>query len=146
MEQKSNNSLMKKTKIELVNIILRKDEREKDLLSQISTDKTKDTTILQLKDKVDRYKNKINSLNDELDAKKVTNERLGATIKACNQNINDLTNKLDYLNGQIEDYQKGCDNCVTQTQIKVDNLYRYKYYSLIVSVLFIIAMIIMLFF
>ena len=49
MEQKSNSSLIKKTKAELVGIILRKDEREKELLSQISTDKTKDTTILQQK-------------------------------------------------------------------------------------------------
>lgn len=63
MEQKSNNSLMKKTKAELVGIILRKDEREKELLSQISTDKTKDTTILQQKDEINRLK-------DELDNKK----------------------------------------------------------------------------
>lgn len=149
----SNNSLIKKTKTELVNIILKKDEKEKELLSQISIDKTKDTDILQLKDK-------INKLKDELDNKKITNERLGATIVSCEQNIEDLNNRLNAQESElrkahkdiydfekeIEDYQKGCDNCVTQTQIKVENLYRYKCYSLIVTILFIIAMVKIVFF
>ena len=129
MEQKSNNSLIKKTKAELVGIILRKDEREKELLSQISTDKTKDTTILQQKDEINRLK-------DELDNKKKTNERLGATIKACEENIedrNELINKykidienynklINDLKNDIVDYQNGCDSCVTQTQIKLNNI------------------------
>ena len=139
MEQKSNNSLMKKTKAELVGIILRKDEREKELLSQISTDKTKDTTILQQKDEIDRLK-------DELDDKKKTNERLGATIKCCEQNIEDLNKQIDKLKNDINDYQDGCDSCVTQTQIKLDNINFYKIYCFIVSVLFIIAMVILIFF
>lgn len=139
MEQKSNSSLMKKTKAELVGIILRKDEREKELLSQISTDKTKDTTILQQKDEIDRLK-------DELDDKKKTNERLGATIKCCEQNIKDLNKQIDKLKNDINDYQDGCDSCVTQTQIKLDNINFYKIYCFIVSVLFIIAMVILIFF
>ena len=124
---------MKKTKAELVGIILRKDEREKELLSQISTDKTKDTTILQQKDEINRLK-------DELDNKKKTNERLGATIKACEENIedrNELINKykidienrnklINDLKNDIIDYQNGCDSCVTQTQIKLDNINFYK--------------------
>lgn len=139
MEQKSNSSLMKKTKAELVGIILRKDEREKELLSQISTDKTKDTTILQQKDEIDRLK-------DELDNKKKTNERLGATIKCCEQNIEDLNKQIDKLRNDINDYQDGCDSCVTQTQIKLDNINFYKIYCFIVSILFIIAMVILIFF
>ena len=153
MEQKSNSSLIKKTKAELVGIILRKDEREKELLSQISTDKTKDTTILQQKDEINRLK-------DELDNKKKTNERLGATIKACEENIEDRnelihkyeidiedSNKLiDDLKNNIIDYQNGCDSCVTQTQIKLDNINFYKIYCFIVSILFIIAMVILIFF
>lgn len=139
MEQKSNNSLMKKTKAELVGIILRKDEREKELLSQISTDKTKDTTILQQKDEISRLK-------DDLDNKKKTNERLGATIKCCEQNIEDLNKQIDKLKNDIEDYQNGCDSCVTQTQIKLDNINFYKIYCFIVSILFIIAMVILIFF
>ena len=153
MEQKSNNSLIKKTKAELVGIILRKDEREKELLSQISTDKTKDTTILQQKDEINRLK-------DELDNKKKTNERLGATIKACEENIedrNELINKykidienynkvINDLKNDIVDYQNGCDSCVTQTQIKLDNINFYKIYCFIVSILFIIAMVILIFF
>lgn len=139
MEQKSNSSLMKKTKAELVGIILRKDEREKELLSQISTDKTKDTTILQQKDEIDRLK-------DELDDKKKTNERLGATIKCCEQNIEDLNKQIDKLRNDINDYQDGCDSCVTQTQIKLDNINFYKIYCFIVSILFIIAMVILIFF
>lgn len=139
MEQKSNSSLMKKTKAELVGIILRKDEREKELLSQISTDKTKDTTILQQKDEIDRLKN-------ELDNKKKTNERLGATIKCCEQNIEDLNKQIDKLKNDINDYQEGCDSCVTQTQIKLDNINFYKMYCFIVSILFIIAMVILIFF
>lgn len=144
---------MKKTKAELVGIILRKDEREKELLSQISTDKTKDTTILQQKDEINRLK-------DELDNKKKTNERLGATIKACKENIedrNELINKykidIEYRNklindlkNNIIDYQNGCDSCVTQTQIKLDNINFYKIYGFIVSILFIIAMVILIFF
>lgn len=144
---------MKKTKAELVGIILRKDEREKELLSQISTDKTKDTTILQQKDEINRLK-------DELDNKKKTNERLGATIKACEENIedrNELINKykidiedrnklINDLKNNIIDYQKGCDSCVTQTQIKLDNINFYKIYGFIVSILFIIAMVILIFF
>lgn len=139
MEQKSNSSLMKKTKAELVGIIIRKDEREKELLSQISTDKTKDTTILQQKDKINRLK-------DELDNKKKTNERLGATVKCCEQNIEDLNKQIDKLKNDINDYQNGCDSCVTQTQIKLDNINFYKIYCFIVSILFIIAMIILIFF
>lgn len=139
MEQKSNSSLMKKTKAELVGIILRKDEREKELLSQISTDKTKDTTILQQKDEIDRLK-------DELDDKKKTNERLGATIKCCEQNIKNLNKQIDELKNYINDYQEGCDSCVTQTQIKLDNINFYKIYCFIVSILFIIAMVILIFF
>lgn len=139
MEQKSNSSLMKKTKAELVGIILRKDEREKELLSQISTDKTKDTTILQQKDEINRLK-------DELDNKKKTNERLGATIKCCEQNIEDLNKQIDKLKNDINDYQEGCDSCVTQTQIKLDNINFYKMYCFIVSILFIIAMVILIFF
>lgn len=139
MEQKSNSSLMKKTKVELVGIILRKDEREKELLSQISTDKTKDTTILQQKDEIDRLK-------DELDDKKKTNERLGATIKCCEQNIKNLNKQIDELKNYINDYQEGCDSCVTQTQIKLDNINFYKIYCFIVSILFIIAMVILIFF
>lgn len=139
MEQKSNGSLMKKTKAELVGIILRKDEREKELLSQISTDKTKDTTILQQKDEINRLK-------DELDNKKKTNERLGATIKCCEQNIEDLNKQIDKLKSDINDYQDGCDSCVTQTQIKLDNINFYKIYCFIVSILFIIAMVILIFF
>lgn len=153
MEQKSNSSLMKKTKAELVGIILRKDEREKELLSQISTDKTKDTTILQQKDEINRLK-------DELDNKKKTNERLGATIKACEENIEDrnkLINKykidienrnklINDLRNDIIDYQNGCDSCVTQTQIKLYNIKFYKIYCFIVSILFIIAMVILIFF
>lgn len=139
MEQKSNNSLMKKTKAELVGIILRKNEREKELLSQISTDKTKDTTILQQKDEISRLK-------DDLDNKKKTNERLGATIKCCEQNIEDLNKQIDKLKNDIEDYQNGCDSCVTQTQIKLDNINFYKIYCFIVSILFIIAMVILIFF
>lgn len=139
MEQKSNSSLMKKTKAELVGIILRKDEREKELLSQISTDKTKDTTILQQKDEINRLK-------DELDNKKKTNERLGATVKCCEQNIEDLNEQIDKLKNDINDYQDGCDSCVTQTQIKLDNINFYKIYCFIVSILFIIAMIILIFF
>ena len=144
---------MKKTKAELVGIILRKDEREKELLSQISTDKTKDTTILQQKDEINRLK-------DELDNKKKTNERLGATIKACEENIEDRnelihkyeidiedSNKLiDDLKNNIIDYQNGCDSCVTQTQIKLDTINFYKIYCFIVSILFIIAMVILIFF
>lgn len=139
MEQKSNSSLMKKTKAELVGIILRKDEREKELLSQISTDKTKDTTILQQKDEINRLK-------DELDNKKKTNERLGATIKCCEQNIEDLNKQIDKLKNDINDYQEGCDSCVTQTQIKLDNINFYKMYCFIVSILFIIVMVILIFF
>lgn len=139
MEQKSNSSLMKKTKAELVGIILRKDEREKELLSQISTDKTKDTTILQQKDEINRLK-------DELDNKKKTNERLGATVKCCEQNIEDLNKQIDKLKNDINDYQEGCDSCVTQTQIKLDNINFYKIYGFIVSILFIIAMVILIFF
>ena len=153
MEQKSNSSLIKKTKAELVGIILRKDERGKELLSQISTDKTKDTTILQQKDEINRLK-------DELDNKKKTNERLGATIKACEENIedrNELINKykidienynklINDLKNDIVDYQNGCDSCVTQTQIKLDNINFYKIYCFIVSTLFIIAMVILIFF
>lgn len=139
MEQKSNSSLMKKTKAELVGIILRKDEREKELLSQISTDKTKDTTILQQKDEINRLK-------DELDNKKKTNERLGATIKCCEQNIEDLNKQIDKLKSDINDYKDGCDSCVTQTQIKLDNINFYKIYCFIVSILFIIAMVILIFF
>ena len=139
MEQKSNSSLIKKTKVELVGIILRKDEREKELLSQISTDKTKDTTILQQKDEINRLK-------DELDNKKKTNERLGATIKCCEQNIEDLNKQIDKLKSDINDYQNGCDSCVTQTQIKLDNINFYKIYCFIVSILFIIAMVILIFF
>lgn len=139
MEQKSNSSLMRKTKAELVGIILRKDERERELLSQISTDKTKDTTILQQKDEIDRLK-------DELDNKKKTNERLGATIKCCEQNIEDLNKQIDKLKNDINDYQEGCDSCVTQTQIKLDNINFYKIYCFIVSILFIIAMVILIFF
>lgn len=139
MEQKSNSSLIKKTKAELVGIILRKDEREKELLSQISTDKTKDTTILQQKDEINRLK-------DELDNKKKTNERLGATIKCCEQNIEDLNKQIDKLKSDINDYQNGCDSCVTQTQIKLDNINFYKKYCFIVSILFIIAMVILIFF
>ncbi len=146
MEQKSNGSLMKKTKAELVGIILKKDEREKELLSQISTDKTKDTTILQQKDEINRLK-------DELDSKRITNERLGATIKACEQSIEDhnkLIHKyqidINNLKHQIIDYQDGCDSCVTQTQIKLDNMNFYKIYCFIVSILFIIAMVILIFF
>ena len=139
MEQKSNSSLIKKTKAELVGIILRKDEREKELLSQISTDKTKDTTILQQKDEINRLK-------DELDNKKKTNERLGATIKCCEQNIKDLNKQIDKLKSDINDYQNGCDSCVTQTQIKLDNINFYKKYCFIVSILFIIAMVILIFF
>ena len=130
---------MKKTKAELVGIILRKDEREKELLSQISTDKTKDTTILQQKDEINRLK-------DELDNKKKTNERLGATIKCCEQNIEDLNKQIDKLKSDINDYQNGCDSCVTQTQIKLDNINFYKIYCFIVSILFIIAMVILIFF
>ena len=137
---------MKKTKAELVGIILRKDEREKELLSQISTDKTKDTTILQQKDEINRLK-------DELDNKKKTNERLGATIKACEENIedrNELIHKYEIditdLKNDIIDYQNGCDSCVTQTQIKLDNINFYKIYCFIVSILFIIAMVILMFF
>lgn len=144
---------MKKTKAELVGIILRKDEREKELLSQISTDKTKDTTILQQKDEINRLK-------DELDNKKKTNERLGATIKCCEQNIEDLNKQIDKfksdiknrnkliddLRNDINDYQTGCDSCVTQTQIKLDNINFYKIYGFIVSILFIIAMVILIFF
>lgn len=139
MEQKSNSSLMKKTKAELVGIILRKDEREKELLSQISTDKTKDTTILQQKDEISRLK-------DDLDNKKKTNERLGATIKCCEQNIEDLNKQIDKLKNDINDYQEGCDSCVTQTQLKLDNINFYKIYCFIVSILFIIAMVILIFF
>lgn len=139
MEQKSNSSLIKKTKAELVGIILRKDEREKELLSQISTDKTKDTTILQQKDEINRLK-------DELDNKKKTNERLGATIKACEENIEDLNKQIDKLKSDINDYQDGCDSCVTQTQIKLNNINFYKIYCFIVSILFIIAMVILIFF
>ena len=139
MEQKSNSSLIKKTKAELVGIILRKDEREKELLSQISTDKTKDTTILQQKDEINRLK-------DELDNKKKTNERLGATIKCCEQNIEDLNKQIDKLKSDINDYQNGCDSCVTQTQIKLNNINFYKIYCFIVSILFIIAMVILIFF
>ena len=153
MEQKSNSGLMKKTKAELVGIILRKDEREKELLSQISTDKTKDTTILQQKDE-------INKLKDKLDSKRITNERLGATIKACEQSIEDRNtlihkykidiedrNKLiNDLRDDIIDYQDGCDSCVTQTQIKLNNMNFYKIYCFIVSILFIIAMVILIFF
>ena len=137
---------MKKTKAELVGIILRKDEREKELLSQISTDKTKDTTIFQQKDEINRLK-------DELDNKKKTNERLGATIKACEENIkdrNELIHKYEIditdLKNDIIDYQNGCDSCVTQTQIKLDNINFYKIYCFIVSILFIIAMVILIFF
>ena len=130
---------MKKTKAELVGIILRKDEREKELLSQISTDKTKDTTILQQKDEIDRLK-------DELDNKKKTNERLGATIKCCEQTIEDLNKQIDKLKNDINDYQNGCDSCVTQTQIKLDNINFYKIYCFIVSILFIMAMVILIFF
>lgn len=130
---------MKKTKAELVGIILRKDEREKELLSQISTDKTKDTTILQQKDEISRLK-------DDLDNKKKTNERLGATIKCCEQNIEDLNKQIDKLKNDINDYQDGCDSCVTQTQIKLDNINFYKMYCFIVSILFIIAMVILIFF
>lgn len=130
---------MKKTKTELVGIILRKDEREKELLSQISTDKTKDTTILQQKDEISRLK-------DDLDNKKKTNERLGATIKCCEQNIEDLNKQIDKLKNDINDYQDGCDSCVTQTQIKLDNINFYKIYCFIVSILFIIAMVILIFF
>lgn len=130
---------MKKTKAELVGIILRKDEREKELLSQISTDKTKDTTILQQKDEINRLK-------DELDNKKKTNERLGATVKCCEQNIEDLNKQIDKLKNDINDYQEGCDSCVTQTQIKLDNINFYKIYGFIVSILFIIAMVILIFF
>ena len=130
---------MKKTKAELVGIILRKDDREKELLSQISTDKTKDTTILQQKDEIDRLK-------DELDNKKKTNERLGATVKCCEQNIEDLNKQIDKLKNDINDYQDGCDSCVTQTQIKLDNINFYKIYCFIVSILFIIAMVILIFF
>lgn len=130
---------MKKTKAELVGIILRKDDREKELLSQISTDKTKDTTILQQKDEIDRLK-------DELDNKKKTNERLGATIKCCEQNIEDLNKQIDKLKNDINDYQNGCDSCVTQTQIKLDNINFYKIYCFIVSILFIMAMVILIFF
>ncbi|MCI6932281.1 MAG: hypothetical protein MR765_04020 [Tenericutes bacterium] len=130
---------MKKTKAELVGIILRKDEREKELLSQISTDKTKDTTILQQKDEISRLK-------DDLDNKKKTNERLGATIKCCEQNIEDLNKQIDKLRNDINDYQDGCDSCVTQTQIKLDNINFYKIYCFIVSILFIIAMVILIFF
>lgn len=139
MEQKSNSSLMKKTKAELVGIILRKDEKEKELLSQISTDKTKDTTILQQKDEINRLK-------DELDNKKKTNERLGATVKCCEQNIEDLNKQIDKLKNDINDYQEGCDSCVTQTQIKLDNINFYKIYGFIVSILFIIMMVILIFF
>lgn len=130
---------MKKTKAELVGIILRKDEREKELLSQISTDKTKDTTILQQKDEISRLK-------DDLDNKKKTNERLGATIKCCEQNIEGLNKQIDELKNDINDYQNGCDSCVTQTQIKLYNINFYKIYCFIVSILFIIAMVILIFF
>lgn len=130
---------MKKTKAELVGIILRKDEREKELLSQISIDKTKDTTILQQKDEISRLK-------DDLDNKKKTNERLGDTIKCCEQNIEDLNKQIDKLKNDIVDYQNGCDSCVTQTQIKLDNINFYKIYCFIVSILFIIAMVILIFF
>ena len=91
MEQKSNSSLMKKTKAELVSIILRKDEREKELLSQISTDKTKDTTILQQKDEINRLK-------DELDNKKKTNKIKKKTNKTKKKSIDTIAKEV--INGK----------------------------------------------
>ena len=55
------------------------------------------------------------------------------------KSINDLKN-------YIVDYQNGCDSCVTQTQIKLNNINFYKIYCFIVSILFIIAMVILIFF
>ena len=60
-------------------------------------------------------------------------------IENYNKLINDLKN-------DIIDYQNGCDSCVTQTQIKLDNINFYKIYCFIVSILFIIAMVILIFF
>lgn len=56
VEIKPNTGLMKKTKVQLVEIILRKDERERDLLSEIKT----------LEEYKNRFKKELNDYNEEI--------------------------------------------------------------------------------
>lgn len=63
VEIKPNTGLMKKTKVQLVEIILRKDERERDLLSDI---KTLEQYKHRLKKEVDGYDKEVKYLKEQV--------------------------------------------------------------------------------
>ena len=107
----ANGTLMRKTKQELVNIILRKDDvankLQKDLesLQRIIKTKsnsidTKDERIIRLKEEVTKLNNVIKSRIEVLDDTK--------------QIVQEKTKEIAELNRQLNDIKDGCDEYASQ--------------------------------
>lgn len=117
VEIKPNSGLMKKTKVQLVEIILRKDEREKELLSNIKT--------------LEEYKNRFSLEINKRELK----------INEYKEHINNLQDQFHCLN---EDYRDECDANIEIKEEYKNKINKYKR-SIIILCYIILIMIIFIF-
>lgn len=99
MSENSSSTLMRKTKQELVNIILRKDNVAKDAQDEIKKLTTSCNETLDAKLKAEEYAAK---LKDEVC-------KLNEAVKTKNINIKGFEKDIAGLTEQIEDLRKACD-------------------------------------
>lgn len=152
MSENNSNSLMRKTKQELVNIILRKDDVEKNLNTKLNDAETKNkllsnanedltTTVSLLNNKIEAKDKALAEMDVTLTALKEKNAEIEAkrydVEAALNISVdrrNHVENKYDTLKA---DYEQFCDEHVSVLASMNDKVTRYKTYTIIAFVVLI---------
>lgn len=122
---KTNSSLMKKTKQQLVDIIFRKDSIEKDLNNKVNN----------LQKELDNKCREFNIINEDYKNKNKTIKNLKIELDKTYQLNNRLTNKHDKLD---KDYQDICDEYADYVAFTNIKLSRYKKIVVIMFIMLII--------
>lgn len=119
----TNYGLMKQTKVQLVDIILRKDAVEKELRKEQESLNCKVNALLKEKEDADA---EIFNLSKNLTRKSEDFTKLENAIKADSITISRLKNELAKRNEQIDSYESGCDEMVVELTKYKNKAYNYK--------------------
>lgn len=148
MSKENGNALMRKTKQQLVEIILRKDDVEKKLQEELNiykenlcedksfTDKEIDDIVdnaeqVKLQVELDKLREKFNTCIAENQTKDVT--------------IEEQAKEIADLNIKVEGFHESCDNCVTECANLAMKVIRWKARCVLTIIIAIIAILIAIF-
>lgn len=149
MSENDSNSLMRKTKQELVNIILRKDDVENTLNIKLNDAETKNkllnnanedltATVSLLNNKIEAKDKALAKMDVTLTALKEKNAEIEAKCHdvedALNISVDKRNNAENKYNALKADYEQFCDEHVSVLASMNDKVTRYKTYTIITFV------------